>query len=120
MKKGEIGKLGEDIASDFLSRKGYRIIERNYRKPWGEIDVIAKHPNGTLVFVEVKTMRKGSLQPEDQMSGSKMEKVRRTSMLFANEYDELTREKRGWQIDLVAITLRDDGGEDIRHYENAC
>ncbi|MBI2888782.1 MAG: YraN family protein [Candidatus Liptonbacteria bacterium] len=118
MKKGETGKLGEDIASGFLSRKGYRIIERNYRKPWGEIDIIAKHPNGTLVFVEVKTMRRGSLQPEDQMSGAKIRKLRRTSMLFANEHDELLRERRGWQIDLVAITMEEEEKSAIRHYEN--
>ncbi len=119
MKKSETGKIGEDIACEFLSKKGYRIIERNYHKPWGEIDIVVKHPNGTLVFVEVKTMRKGSLQPEDQMSGAKIRKLQRTSALFANERTDLLREKRGWQIDLVAITMEEEKFA-IRHYENVC
>ncbi|MBI2623285.1 MAG: YraN family protein [Candidatus Liptonbacteria bacterium] len=120
MEKSEIGKLGEEIACKSLSKKGYRVLERNYRKPWGELDIVAKSPNGTLVFVEVKTMREGRLQPEDQMSRAKIAKMRRTCSLFANEHAELFRDKRGWRIDLVAITLLDDGGEDIRHYENVC
>ena len=43
--KTELGKLGEDLACRYLVDKGYRIIERNYRKPWGELDVIAKSPD---------------------------------------------------------------------------
>ena len=116
-KKRSLGSFGEGIACGFLSKKGYRIIERNYRKPWGEIDIIAKHPHGTLVFVEVKTMRKGYLQPEDQMSRAKVQKLQRTCALFANERTDLLREKRGWQIDLVAITMEGEKS-DIRHYEN--
>lgn len=55
-KKSEIGHLGENIACEYLVNKGYTICERNYRKPWGELDIIAKDPDGTLVFVEVKTI----------------------------------------------------------------
>ena len=47
-------KLGEEIASKYLKEKGYKIIERNFRKRYGEIDIIATHQN-ILVFVEVKT-----------------------------------------------------------------
>ncbi len=56
--KNQLGKLGEDLACGYLVDKGYKIIERNFRKPWGELDIIAKSPDKTLVFVEVKTMRK--------------------------------------------------------------
>jgi putative endonuclease len=117
---GELGKLGEEIACEFLERKGYRILERNHWEPWGEIDVIAKHPDKTLVFVEVKTMRRGDIQPEDHMMGAKARKVRRTCELFANEHHDLIQEKRGWQIDLVAITMGEHGERDLRHYENVC
>ena len=55
--KSEIGRIGEDLACEYLKNKGFQIIERNFRKPWGEIDIIAKEKNGALVFVEVKTMR---------------------------------------------------------------
>lgn len=49
-----LGKSGEDRAAKFLTSQGYRILERNYRTPHGEIDLIALH-QGTIVFVEVKT-----------------------------------------------------------------
>ncbi|HID55979.1 TPA: YraN family protein, partial [Candidatus Poribacteria bacterium] len=55
--KKEIGLLGEEIAADFLRRKGYRLLERNIRIGRGEIDLVALDGE-TLVFVEVKT-RKG-------------------------------------------------------------
>lgn len=46
--------LGEDSAVNFLLNKGYKILERNFRKGYGEIDIIATH-NNILVFIEVKT-----------------------------------------------------------------
>jgi putative endonuclease len=49
-----LGQAGEDQAAKFLERRGYRIVERNYRTPNGEIDLIAVH-EGSVVFVEVKT-----------------------------------------------------------------
>jgi putative endonuclease len=49
-----LGKAGEDRAAKFLADQGYRILERNYRTPHGEIDLIALH-QGTIVFIEVKT-----------------------------------------------------------------
>ena len=55
-KKSETGKLGEDLACEYLVNNGFTIIERNFRKPWGELDIIAKDPEGTLVFIEVKAI----------------------------------------------------------------
>ena len=49
-----LGKAGEDRAARFLAKQGYKILERNYRVPSGEIDLIALH-KGEVVFVEVKT-----------------------------------------------------------------
>jgi putative endonuclease len=49
-----LGKAGEDRAARFLAKQGYKILERNYRVPSGEIDLIALH-QGEVVFVEVKT-----------------------------------------------------------------
>jgi Holliday junction resolvase-like predicted endonuclease len=53
--KRKTGDLGEDIAERFLMKQGYRIVERNYLRKWGEIDIIAKK-DGKLYFVEVKTV----------------------------------------------------------------
>ena len=49
-----IGDLGEQLAADFLIKKGYTILERNYRTPYGELDIIAKDRD-TVLFIEVKT-----------------------------------------------------------------
>ena len=53
-----VGKLGEDLATEYLRKKGYKIIERNFRKGYGELDIIATDSN-VLVCVEVKTRTVG-------------------------------------------------------------
>lgn len=53
-KDHELGKIGEDIAANYLMRLGYKIIERNFECKQGEIDIIALHKE-ELVFIEVKT-----------------------------------------------------------------
>lgn len=122
-----LGKLGEDIACEYLKGKGYKIIERNVRWPWGELDIICRAPDKTLIFVEVKTMlqSKDGLQPEDQLSKSKLRKLQKTASLYAGHYPERINDKKGWRIDLIAITLKDfynltniEESCDIKHYEN--
>jgi putative endonuclease len=54
-----LGDSGEEIAARFLEKRGYRVLERNYRSPVGELDIIALH-RGTVVFVEVKARTSGS------------------------------------------------------------
>lgn len=128
--KSELGAKGESAACLFLSRKGYKIMERNARKPWGELDIVAKAPDGTLVFVEVKTLTEpfgvpqdSGLRPEDQMTAEKMEKFRRTASLYAGFRHELVDDARGWRLDLVALVWKPAGtgresGFSVRHYEN--
>ena len=73
MKRRDTGILGEKLAQDFLKKRGYRIIDTNYRCAEGEIDIIAKHRD-YLVFVEVRT--KKSLEfgsPEESITRTKME-----------------------------------------------
>ncbi|KKU15550.1 hypothetical protein A3I34_02690 [Candidatus Jorgensenbacteria bacterium RIFCSPLOWO2_02_FULL_45_12] len=119
-RKQSLGKDGEDYACDILERKGYKIIERNFRLQVGEIDIIAKELNGTVVFVEVKTVGKfsfGGLKPEDNMSVAKMKKFRRIASLYANARKEMINENRGYRLDLIALSKV---GNDFiaRHYEN--
>ncbi len=130
-KRSELGNLGEELAVKYLLSKKYKILERNYRKPWGEIDIIAIYKDKTLVFVEVKTMKEGygdSLKPEDQMSEAKIQKFKRTAQLFAGEKENLINNKRGWRLDAIAITLPNNYIElnesellkncTLNHYEN--
>lgn len=119
-RKIDIGNRGEDLATKFLRKNKYKIIERNYWRKWGEIDIIARAKDKTLVFVEVKTVTGPHpyIEAEEQMTHAKITKLRRTAELYANENEGKLKEDRGWQIDLVAITLDEDGSTDIRHYEN--
>jgi putative endonuclease len=58
-----LGALGERVAAEHLLRRGYRIVERNYRTRWGELDIIA-FDGEALAFCEVKTRRASSLQTD--------------------------------------------------------
>ncbi len=114
--KSEIGKLGEDIACKYLVDKGFIIIERNFRKPWGELDIIAKDRGGILVFVEVKTLREcgngnaaiAELLPEENLTAAKLKKLKRTAAFYAGYNQDLINDEKGWRIDLVAISLKND------------
>lgn len=128
----ETGQFGEDLACEFLVDKDYRILERNYRKPWGELDIVARARNGTLVFIEVKTIRQSfnttqdesgnaaiiPIEPEDNLTAAKLKKLQRTAQNFVGQNSDLIDEKRGWRIDLVAITLKEGAEPITRHYEN--
>ena len=119
--KSEIGKFGEDLACEYLVKHSFTIIERNFWKPWGELDIIAMAPDKTLVFVEVKTMRQSgnaAISPEDNLTAAKLRKLQRTVSLYANEHPELINEKRGWRIDLIAIALENNHEPEIKHFEN--
>ncbi len=102
------GNLGEDIARKFLENKGFSILETNFRKKWGEIDIIAEK-GGVVRFVEVKsqTLRDdGSREmsdhrPEEMAHDSKLRKVARTASLYMEEKGD----NREYQIDVVAVVL---------------
>jgi len=108
MSKSELGKIGEDIACEYLVQNNFQIIERNFREPWGEIDIITKAPDKTLVFVEVKTMREyvGGLGPENQMTRDKLRKFKRMASLYAGSREDLVNDKKGWRLDLVTAVLK--------------
>ncbi len=119
-----IGKNGEDIATEYLKKNGYKIIERNFRRPWGEIDIIAREKDGTLVFVEVKTLKeKGDLMPEDNLTVAKSKKFKKIANAYANANPKLIKEKIGWRLDLISITLqsiltKDKKDYELKHWQN--
>ena len=115
-----VGKFGEDLACEYLVEKGYKILTRNYRKPWGEIDIIAKSADKTLVFVEVKTLNQlpGGLTPEMRITPKKLSTLRRACQIYVGKYPELVEEQKGWRIDLIAISLKRNSRISIRHYQN--
>ncbi len=123
-----VGMLGEDIACQYLIDRGYNVLKRNYWKPWGEIDIIAKQKKtGLLVFVEVKTLTGGddAYTPEGNYSPGKARRTKRAAQLFAGRHQSWYNDDVGWQIDLIAITLNTLPVRNywtdclINHYENA-
>lgn len=133
----QTGKEGENLAEKFITKLGYKIITKNFRRPWGEIDIIAKSKEGKTVFFEVKTMRQKSIgnesgnnfNPEDNLSPSKLRKLEKACGYFSNHYKHLTDGSLGWQIDLLAIKLIPENRKEllltnidkncfIKHYPN--
>jgi len=101
--KQNIGKLGEDIAVKYLEKHGYKILDRNYRKPWGEIDIVAQQSD-ELVFIEVKTQNKEfEWRPEENITRHKKHQLSRivTTYLKSNKVPE----DQNWRVDVLAITL---------------
>lgn len=123
--KSEIGRIGEDIAVKHLKKQGWRIVERNHRQTFGELDIVCQDLDRTLVFVEVKTMKQfgdnlGSedqIVPEDQMTKAKYLKTAKIAAAYAGLNPKLIVENRGWRIDLIAITLFENDAK-IKHYKN--
>lgn len=122
--KKSVGQLGEDLTADHLRGLGWQIIERNVREKFGEIDILAKTADGRLHFVEVKTISEGyaeysGMAPEDNLSRNKLMKMKKMAEWYANGHPELFGDK-GWQIDLVAISLSDEkeGEGSVKLYSN--
>ena len=70
-----LGKLGEELAAEHLKRRGFEIVERNYRTRWGELDIVACDGN-TIAFCEVKT-RRGAGNPFESLHPNKRAQVRK-------------------------------------------
>jgi putative endonuclease len=119
IKQHSLGRLGENIASKYLERRGYKIIEKNYRKKWGELDIVAIAPNRVLVFVEVKTVSGSApkITGEDQVTALKIMKFKRVAEIYANGDGRLFIQEGGWRMDLIVI---ESGHNKTRvcHYQN--
>lgn len=107
------GKLGEQIAADFLSSKGYTIITRNFQTRSGEIDIIARDGD-TLVFIEVKTRKNEKFgKPIEQIDEKKANRIRIT----AEEYI-VKQNCKNMDCRLDAISVNMDGETHDFHVEH--
>jgi len=84
------GIRGEDLAVTYLKKKGYKVIERNYRCQWGEIDLIARD-KGTLIFVEIKSRSSSDFGlPQDAVDRFKQAKLIQAAKAYMAEQHALT------------------------------
>lgn len=110
-----LGQRGEQTAAQFLQRKGYRILGRNFRVRGGEVDLVCRHGD-CLVFVEVKTRTAGGLGfPEDAVKREKQQRLLRAVNLYLAQ---LPTPPPQYRLDVVSIEQLPNGTTDIVHYEN--
>ncbi|GAC1354044.1 MAG: hypothetical protein NVS4B11_01960 [Ktedonobacteraceae bacterium] len=112
-----LGRTGERLAAEELTRQGYHILERNFRCRHGEIDLIAEEASD-LIFVEVKTRRGDAYGlPEEAVTPRKQQKLVQVATYYLDLH---ACSERAWRIDVVAVQLSSDGRfEEIRVYQHA-
>jgi len=109
-----VGAWGEESAVSYITKRGFEIIARNIRTPYGEIDVIAKQGDVTI-FIEVKTLISSKkFFPEHNVTARKRE-----HMLHAAEHYAANHEIDHWQIDVIAVEGKPGVEPIITHFENA-
>ena len=102
MKRRETGILGEGLARDFLAERGYEILEANYRSPYGEIDLSARHRD-YLVFIEVRTKKSHAFgSPEESITRAKKARIIATAWHYLESQPQPSRL---WRIDAVAVEV---------------
>lgn len=115
MMNKDLGRRGEDLASSYLSEKGYKVLERNYTNYCGEIDIIALSPEGYLVFIEVKTRssrRYGNAF--EAVDNKKQTKIIMTSLIYIQDNDFSDTQLR---YDIVEVYHEEQNK--INHIKNA-
>lgn len=117
----EVGKIGEQLARDYLKKQGYKILEQNYRTRFAEIDLVAEKSTGffakpKLVFVEVRTkVGENFGSPEDTLNKEKLRKV----LWNASAYSAFKKWDGSARIDAVCIVLNPDFSvRRLTHHEN--
>ena len=100
-----LGRSGEDAAADLLRKERFRIIKRNFRMRFGEIDVIAEEGD-TLCFIEVKTRRSRSAgTPAESVTPRKQRQIARVAAAYMGRYHPLGKACR---FDVVTVTTQND------------
>ena len=115
-KKNEIGAIGEEIAVNYLKNNKITVIEQNYLKKWGEIDIVARETNNqeqVIRFVEVKTVSyetnqdlkqaisRGTWRPEENVHQKKLQRMHRAIESWIEEHSY----EGEWEIDVIAVRV---------------
>lgn len=111
-----LGKLGENIASHYLQKQGYKIIKANFQKGYSQIDLVALDKS-CLVFVEVKTRRSMTYgSGEESVGYFKIRQIIKSSQYYLLTHPQFDQEIR---IDVISILLSEDRQvRDIKHFKN--
>jgi len=116
MTKKELGAWGESVASEQIARRGFVLLEKNFRCRIGEVDIVAMD-NKTLTFIEVKT--RTSLDfgfPSEAINPSKKHKYHQIALSYINHKRFKDIEIR---FDVIEILLSKNGSYTVNHIKNA-
>ena len=113
------GRAGEDYTAGWLLRQGYQLLARNWRCPWGELDLIAARGD-TVAFVEVKARRPGSMTtPLEAVDARKRRKLLRAATAWLQETGCPLQPR----MDAAAVTIEEREGRELicafEYYEGA-
>lgn len=115
-KRNQTGAYGEQIAATYVQNQGFVVLDTNYLKKWGEIDIVARETVGQrsiVHFIEVKTVSyetktklqeavsHGTWRPEEQVTAFKLKKLHRVIESWLLEHNRDT----DWQIDVAAVRI---------------
>lgn len=117
-----LGQKAEKIAANFLLAQGSEVIDAHYYNKTGyhigEIDLVAREKDGTIVFVEVKARKgkKDSVVPEENITGEKIRKIFKTAQNYLKEKD---LEEANWRVDAVSVVFDfEERKMDIKQIKN--
>jgi putative endonuclease len=112
----ELGNWGEQIAVDYLQNHNVKIVGRNIRTNYGEIDILGQK-DGVLIFFEVKTRRTEKFgNPEDAVNYIKQEHMKNSALEFIQSNQDMEMD---WRIDVIAIYIGKENKFQIRWFKNA-
>ena len=112
-KTQKTGEIGENIAARFLVKRGFTVLDRNYTKKWGELDIVAEK-QGKIYFIEVKSVIRETLdfvlhgmnsafRPEENMHPRKLQRMSRAIQTYLLSRKSV--EGKEWQVDLLVVYL---------------
>ncbi|PTQ57748.1 MAG: putative endonuclease distantly related to archaeal Holliday junction resolvase [Candidatus Carbobacillus altaicus] len=109
------GLEAEQIALDYLEKKGFRLMARNYRTSFGEIDLIGML-DGRIVFVEVRARRSRSFgTPQESITERKKRTLRRVALSFLHTETKNLPPNAGLRFDVIAVRRDPQGKDTIEH-----
>ena len=89
LRKKILGRQGEELTCKYLKKQGYKILERNYKTPFGEADIVAKSRDGYTCFVEVKTRTSAEYGlPSEAVNYQKQKRYRRIALYYVSQVGE--------------------------------
>ena len=115
--RSALGRKGEDAAARYLCARGYSILERNWRCRFGEADIIARDPDGTICFVEVKTRRSMDAGlPEESITAQKRQRYERIAMCYMMEVE--LDDNTIMRFDAIGICVAGQRRAMLRHHRS--